>query len=122
MRKFLAILLTAILLAGLVGALAEAAKEVDDMTGDWTCDYFTIPMIFAFNADGTFTGTIDMDIPVADDGSNSITGEWTFDGTTLTIADPVSGENFDFTWDGEKLTGIMYDTEIFMYRAEATSE
>lgn len=120
MRKFLAILLTAILLACLVGALAEAAQDVDDMTGDWTCDYFTIPMIFTFNADGTFIGTIDMDIPVADDGSNSITGVWTFDGATLTIASPDDpGESYDFTWDGEKLTGVMYDTEVFMYRAGA---
>ena len=119
MRKFLAILLAAILLCGFAGALAEAAadEEIYDVTGDWSIDYFTIPMIFTFNKDGTFIGTIDMDIPVADDGSNSITGIWEFDGVTLTISDPETiDESYSFTWDGEKLSGIMYDTELFMYR------
>ena len=119
MRKFLAILMAALLLTTLIGALAEAAadEEIYDVTGDWSIDYFTIPMIFTFNEDGTFIGTIDMDIPVADDGSNSITGIWEFDGETLTISDPeTTDESYSFTWDGEKLSGVMYDTELFMYR------
>lgn len=129
MRKFLAILMAALLLAGLVGALAEAAsdEEIYNVTGDWFVDYFTIPMIFTFNEDGTFIGTIDMDIPLADDGSNSITGIWEFDGETLTISDPeTTDESFSFTWDGEKLSGpiIVDGVEGFLefYRVEATEE
>ncbi len=116
MRKFLALLLAALLLASLAGALAEAAR---DMTGDWTIDYFGIPMVFHFHEDGTFEGAIDMDIPLADDGSNSIFGQWVFDGETLTIFSetPDEAEAFSFTWDGEKLSGVMEGTELTLYPA-----
>ena len=116
MRKFLALLLAALLLASLAGALAEAAR---DMTGDWTIDYFGIPMVFHFHEDGTFEGAIDMDIPLADDGSNSIFGQWVFDGETLTIFSetPDEAEAFSFTWDGEKMTGVMEGTELTLYPA-----
>ena len=48
----------------------------------------------------------------------SQTGEMTYqDGETLTIADDTgeSDETFDFTWDGEKLCGVMEGTEVYMY-------
>ena len=120
MRKFLAILLAVLLLASLAGALAEAAEateEAYDVTGDWTVDYFGIPMIFHFLEDGSFEGVIDMDIPVADDGSNSIFGLWQFDGETLVIFSetPEDEDAFSFVWDGEKLSGVMEGTELFMY-------
>ena len=127
MRRFLAVLLTMILLASLAGALAEAAEATDqlyDVTGDWTIDYFGIPMIFHFLEDGTFEGVIDMDIPVADDGSNSIFGLWAFDGQTLTIFSetPEDEDAFSFVWDGEKLSGVMECTELFMYPVTETEE
>lgn len=120
MRRFLTILMAVILLACPVSAMAEAAGTKGDMIiGDWTMDYFGIPMVFHFHENGTFEGIIDMNIPVADDGFNGITGLWTFDGKTLTIRDNTgtSNETFNFTWDGEKLSGVMYDTQVFMSRA-----
>ena len=79
-------------------------------------------MVWSFHPEGNFEGIIDMDIPVADDGFNGITGLWTFDGETLTISDDTgaSDETFTFTWDGEKLSGIMLDTEVFMFRADGS--
>ena len=110
MRKFLALLLAALLLASLAGALAEAAR---DMTGDWTIDYFGIPMNFTFHEDGTYEGLIAMDIQ-ADEG-NDFAGTWEFDGATCVI----HGEDGDasFTWDGEKLSGVMEGTELTLYPA-----
>ena len=46
-----------------------------------TMNYFGIPMYFYFNEDGTYLGLIaDDSVLVAEDGSNSITSFWTFDG------------------------------------------
>ena len=116
MRKFLAILMVAVLVAGL--AMAEGASF--DAVGDWSMDYFGIPMIFSFLDDGTFAAVIDMDIPVADDGSNGFTGLWVAEGDTLTISDDtgVSEETFTFTWDGEKLAGVMEETDVYLYPVE----
>ena len=125
MRKFLAILLAALFMTCLAAALAETAAdgEIYDPAGDWSVDYFGIPMIFTFKDDGTFIGAIDMDIPVADDGSNSITGIWEFDGETLTISDPeTTEETFSFTWDGEKLSGVMEGETLDMYPIQATGQ
>lgn len=118
MRRFLTTLMAVMLLSCFIAATAEAY----DITGDWTMDYFGIPMVWSFHPEGNFEGIIDMDIPVADDGFNGITGLWTFDGETLTISDDTgaSDETFTFTWDGEKLSGIMLDTEIFMFRADGS--
>ena len=121
MRKLFAALLAAILLLSLACAWAETATDAPDLTGStWTMDYFDIPMLFVFNEDGTFVGTIDMDIPVADDGSNSFAGTWEFDGETLMMY----GDDGDvsFTWDGEKMTGIMFDTEVYLLQALKTEE
>lgn len=120
MRKFVAILLTAILLAGLVCACAETQTETVDLTGDWTMDYFGIPMVYFFYEDGTFEAIIDMDIPVADDGSNSFPGTWEFDGTTLSL----HGDDGDaeLTWDGEKFTGVMFEETVNLVRAVESEE
>ena len=118
MRRFLAIVMIAILAAGAV--CAAVGEALTDVTGDWAMDYFSIPMIFSFDEDGTFAAVIDMDIPLADDGSNGFTGMWAFDGETLTISDDSgqSEETVSFTWDGEKLCGVMEGTEVYMVRAE----
>ncbi len=120
MRKFVAILLTAILLAGLVCACAETQTETVDLTGDWTMDYFGIPMVYFFYEDGTFEAIIDMDIPVADDGSNSFPGTWEFDGTTLSL----HGDDGDaeLTWDGEMFTGVMFEETVNLVRAVEPEE
>ena len=116
MRKAALMLLATLLLVGFVWANAETG--IADLTGDWTMNYFGIPMYYFFYEDGTFEGMPAMDIPVAEDGSNSFTGTWEFDGTTLDM----HGDDGDaqFTWDGEKLTGIMFDATVVMQRAVET--
>jgi hypothetical protein len=115
----------AILLTGLICIWTPAiGDEVYDVTGDWTMDYFGIPMSFSFRENGTFEALIDMGNLIADDGSNSFTGMWTFDGKKLTISDDSSesDETYNFTWDGEKLSGIMYDTEVSLYRVPSETQ
>lgn len=116
MRKWMATLLFLVLVFGFACAWAETAIDKVDLTGDWKMDYFGIPMFFFFYENGTFEALIDMGSHVADDGSNGFTGDWTFDGKTLTISDDGS-EPFTFTWDGEKLTGVMEGVEVSMIRA-----
>lgn len=113
MRKLAVLLPAALVLATMVCAHAEPQEDVADLTGDWTMDYFGIPMNFTFHEDGTCEGLIAMDIQ-ADEG-NDFAGTWEFDGATCVI----HGEDGDasFTWDGEKLTGVMHNTEVFLLRA-----
>ena len=94
MGRFLTTLMAVMLLSCFIAATAEAY----DITGDWTMDYFGIPMVWSFHPEGNFEGIIDMDIPVADDGFNGITGLWTFDGETLTISD----DTFPFRGGAER--------------------
>ena len=112
MRKWMALLLVIVLLLGLAFASAETTTDVVDLTGEWKMDYFGMTMLFSFKEDGTYEGLIDAGIDF-DDG-NDFSGTWEFDGTTMII----HGDDGDqsFTWDGEKLSGVMYDTEIILQR------
>lgn len=118
MIKRMALFLVTIMLLGLACAWAETATEVADLTGDWTMDYFGIPMFIFFHEDGTYEGLIDMDVEF--DEGNDFSGTWEFDGTTMIIRGD-DGEQ-TFTWDGEKLTGVMYDNEVVIQRAVEPEE
>ena len=110
MRKLAALMLSAILLLGLACAWAETAA---DLVGCWTMDYFGFPMYFAFSENGTYDAMIDVDFEF--DEGNYFTGTWAFDGKTLIVHGDEGDQSF--TWDGEKLTGVILDTEVVMERA-----
>ena len=113
MRKLICLCLTLLLTLGVLCAHAEPA----DLTGDWALDYFGIPMYVFLYGDGTMEMIFAQeDVAAADDGSNSMTGTWEFDGATLILRN----ENGDtaFAWDeaSQTLTCDYEGAQMVMYR------
>ena len=88
MRKLLSLFLVLVLALGLVCACAEeTANEYEFLTGDWLVVYGEgeLELYLYIYEDGTFEEMFKEDVPLADDGLNTIPGTWTFDGETLVL-------------------------------------
>ena len=88
MRKLLSLLLVLILALGLPCVRAEEkSNEYEFLIGDWLIVYGQgeLEMYLFIYEDGTFEQMFKEDVPLADDGSNTIPGTWTFDGETLVL-------------------------------------
>ena len=93
---------------------------MDQITGDWSVNYFGFPMYFYFSEDGTYLGLIaDENAPGADDGSNSITGFWSFDGEKLYLygEEGEAGDVLEFVFDGMTMTGQVEGMPVVFTRA-----
>ena len=106
----------------IIGTLTyePSAEGVDAITGDWAVNYFGIPMYFYFNEDGTYLGLIaDASVPMAEDGSNSITGFWTFDGEKMYMygEEGEAGDVIEFTVDGLAMTGMIEGMPVVFTRS-----
>ena len=99
----------------------QAAPEGTNLiAGDWAVNYFGIPMYFYFSDDGTYLGLIaDENAAVADDGSNSITGTWTFDGEKMYMygEEGEAGDVIVFAYDGMTMTGQVEGIPVVFTRA-----
>ncbi len=101
-------------------AAAGEAEGTNPITGDWSVNYFGIPMYFYFNDDGTYLGLIaDEKAAVADDGSNSISGVWTFDGEKMYMygEEGEAGDALVFAFDGMTMTGQVEGMPVVFTRA-----
>lgn len=101
-------------------AAAEEAEGTNPITGDWAVNYFGIPMYFYFNDDGTYLGLIaDEKAAVADDGSSSINGTWTFDGEKMYMygKEGEAGDVIVFAYDGMTMTGQVEGIPVVFTRA-----
>lgn len=88
MRKLLSLFLVLVLALGLVCARAEeTSNEYEFLIGDWLIVYGDgeLELYLYIYEDGTFEEMFKEDVPLADDGSNTIPGTWTFDGETLVL-------------------------------------
>ncbi len=106
----------------IIGTLTyePSAEGADAITGDWAVNYFGIPMYFYFNEDGTYLGLIaDASVPMAEDGSNSITGFWTFDGEKMYMygEEGEAGDVIEFTVDGLAMTGMIEGMPVVFTRS-----
>ncbi|MBR5110274.1 MAG: hypothetical protein IK099_08765 [Clostridia bacterium] len=99
---------------------SPAAEGLNAISGDWAVNYFGIPMYFYFDEDGTYLGLIaDDSVPLAEDGSNSVTGFWTFDGEKMFMygEEGEAGDVLEFVVDGLTMTGMIEGMPVVFTRA-----
>ena len=102
MRKLLSLFLVLVLALGLVCARAEeTANEYEFLIGDWLVVYGQgeLELYLYIYEDGTFEEMFKEDVPLADDGSNTIPGTWSFDGETLVLT--ANDVDLPLLWNAE---------------------
>jgi hypothetical protein len=102
MRKLFSLFLVLVLSLSIVCAGAEGTEnEYEFVTGDWLIVYGggELELYLYIYEDGTFEEMFKEDVPLADDGSNTIPGTWTFDGKTLVLT--AEGIDLPLLWNEE---------------------
>ena len=114
MRKLFSLFLVLVLALSLVCARAEeTTNESEFLIGDWLIIYGDgeLELYLYIYENGTFEEMFKEDVPLADDGSNTVPGTWTFDGQTLVLtANEVdlpllwNAEAHEFTGEADGIT------------------
>ena len=102
MRKLFSLFLVLVLALGLVCAHAEEnANEYEFLIGDWLIVYGEgeLELYLYIYEDGTFEEMFKENVPLADDGSNTIAGTWTFDGEALVLT--ANKTDLPLIWNAE---------------------
>lgn len=105
MRRLFSVFLILVLSFSFLCAYAEESdNQYEFLISDWLVVYSqggqpVFEMYLYIHEDGTFEQCFTNEVALADDGSNTVKGTWTFDGKILTLTSEDGSASLD--WDEE---------------------